>query len=195
MLLLAGNWWSFVLRGVLAILFSAMTFFLPGMALLTLVYLFGFYAIADGVFNIAGAVRRTGPNQVPWWALLIEGIFGIIAGLIALSLPGMTAIILLYVIAGWALATGIMKIVASIRLRKQVQGEWVLALSGAISIVLSILIAIFPGAGVLALVLWIGAYALVFGVLLIILGMRMRSWTRREERLGHDLPHHVVPGH
>ncbi len=182
MVILAGNWWTFVLRGLVAILFGLLAFFMPGMALLTLVFLFGFYAIADGVFNIAAAFRRTaGPDHTPWWALLIEGILSLIAGLLALFVPGLTAIALLYVIAGWAVATGIMEIVAAIRLRKQIRGEWLLALGGVLSIVFGVLLALFPGAGALAMVLWIGAYAIVFGALLIALGFRVRKWLRPGE--------------
>ena len=192
---LAGNWWAFVLRGVVAILFGIMTLFLPGMALLTLVFLFGFYAILDGVFNMIGAFRRTGPEQLPWWALLIEGILGIIAGIVALVFPGLTALVLLYIIAGWAIATGIMELVAAIRLRKQITGEWMLVLMGILSIAFGVLIAIFPGAGALTVVLWIGAYAIVFGILLISLGVRLRALVRRD--LGgfdHGFPT-VAPGH
>src|SRR4051812_18572562 len=117
MVVLVGNWWTFVLRGILAIIFGLIAFFLPPVALLTLIFLFGFYAIADGVFNIIGAFRRNQPTQAPWWALLISGILSLIAGGLALFLPGLTAIALLYLIAGWAVVTGVMSIVAAIRLR------------------------------------------------------------------------------
>jgi len=194
MMVLAGNWWAFVLRGVVAILFGIMAVLLPGMALLTLVYLFGFYAIVDGVFSLIAAFRKTGPEQLPWWALVIEGILGLIAGVVALILPGLTALVLLYVIAGWAVATGIMELVAAVRLRKQITGEWVLVVIGILSIAFGVLIALFPGAGALTVVLWIGAYAIVFGILLIALGVRLRSWARREEEYGRGFPT-VAPGH
>lgn len=190
MMVLIGNWWTFVVRGMLAILFGLLTFFWPGIALLTLVFLFGFYAIADGVFNIIAAFRRTGGarQQPPWWALLISGIVGLIAGGIALFLPGITAIALVFLIAGWALVSGVMSIVAAIRLRRQITGEWILALSGVLSIIFAVLAAIFPGAGALAIVLWIGAFAIVYGVLLIVLGFRLRSFIRRTvEDLGPGL--------
>jgi uncharacterized membrane protein HdeD (DUF308 family) len=177
-MVLAGNWWAFVLRGVLAILFGLLCFLLPGMALLTLVFMFGFYAIADGVVHLVSAFRRTGPEQQPWWALLISGIVSIIAGALAIFIPGLTAVVLLYIIAAWAIVTGILQIVGAIRLRKQINNEWLLALSGLLSIVFGVLIAIFPGAGALTLVLWIGAYSVVFGILLIALGVRLRHWVR-----------------
>ncbi|MDB5174330.1 MAG: hypothetical protein JWN51_3103 [Phycisphaerales bacterium] len=194
MVLLARNWWAFVLRGVLAILFGIFTFLRPGMALMTLILVFGFYAIFEGVLNVVAAFRRTGEaDQQPWWALLIEGILSIVAGLFALFIPGLTAFVLLYIIAGWAIATGIMEIIAAIRLRHQIRGEWMLALLGVLSIALGILLALFPGAGALAVVLWIGAYAVVFGGLLIGLGMRLRRWARPEGHLPQSP--RIAPGH
>jgi len=179
MVVLAGNWWTFVLRGVLAILFGLMLMLLPPLGLLTLVFLFGFYAIADGVFNLIAAFRRNQRSHAPWWALLIAGILSLVAGFIALFWPGITAIALVFVIAGWSLATGIMSIVAAARLRRQIEGEWLLVVTGVLSIIFGILIAIFPGAGALTLVIWIGAYSVVSGVLMIALGFKLRSWIRR----------------
>jgi uncharacterized membrane protein HdeD (DUF308 family) len=193
MMFLAGNWWAFVLRGVIAILFALMVFFMPGMALLTLLYIFGFYAIADGVFNIVGGMHQSIPGQLPWWALLIEGVLGIVAGLVAFLAPGITAIVLLYIIAGWAIATGVMEIVAAIRLRKLIRGEWVLTVAGILSILFGLFIAVFPGPGALAVLFWIGAYAAIFGVLLITLGLRLRTLAPRREQFGGV--HGVIPGH
>jgi uncharacterized membrane protein HdeD (DUF308 family) len=183
-LLLVGNWWAFVLRGIVAILFGLIAFALPGMALLTLVFLFGFYALMDGVLALIAAFRRTHRDQQPWWALLIHGIVGIIAGLIAFLMPGITALALLYLIAAWAVVTGVLQIVAAIRLRKQITGEWLLALSGALSIVFGVLLFLFPGPGALAVVIWIGAYAIVMGILMITLGVRLRKWIRASEHPG-----------
>jgi uncharacterized membrane protein HdeD (DUF308 family) len=190
MVVLVNNWWAFVIRGVLAVLFGILTFFWPQITLLSLVWLFGAYAIADGVLNIIAAFRRDRPDHAPWWALLIMGILGVIAGIIAFVLPNITALALLYVIAGWAFATGVLAIVAAVRLRKQIEGEWLLALSGVLSIIFGVLVAIFPRAGALALVLWIGAFAFVLGILLIVLGFRLRTLMRRvdEELHGHGFP-------
>jgi uncharacterized membrane protein HdeD (DUF308 family) len=193
MLQLVGNWWAFVLRGALAILFGLLTFFRPGITLVALVYLFGFYAVFEGAFNIVAAFRRSGPEQQPWWALLLEGIFSLIAGFLAFFMPGITAMALLWLIAAWAIATGAMEIAAAIRLRRQITGEWVLALSGVLSILFGILLLAFPGAGALTVVLWIGAYATVFGMLLIALGIRLRTWVRRGT-LGRDMPGGFPPG-
>ena len=133
MVILTTNWWAFVLRGIFAILFGILTFILPGMALITLIFLWGFYALADGVFNLVAAFRHEN-TQRHWWALLIEGIMSIAAGVIAFTLPGITALALLVVIAFWAIATGVMEIIAAVRLRRQIQGEWMLSLAGVISI-------------------------------------------------------------
>jgi uncharacterized membrane protein HdeD (DUF308 family) len=196
MMVLVGNWWTFVLRGVLAVLFGILALILPGMALLTLVFLFGFYALADGVISIVAAFRRTDTRQQPWWALLIGGVISIIAGLLAFFIPGITALALLYIIAAWALVTGVIEIIASVRLRKQIEGEWLLALTGVLSIIFGVLLAVFPGSGALALVLFIGAYAIVIGVLLIVLGFKLRKWIRRTvEELTQGFPTGVAPGH
>lgn len=193
MIVLANNWWAFVLRGVAAVLFGILTFLWPGMALLTLVYLFGFYAMTDGVFNIIGAFRRTGRDQQPWWALLISGVLSIVAGVIAFFLPPVAAMALLYLIAAWAVVTGVMSVIAAIRLRKQIEGEWVLVLSGVLSLLFGVFVVAFPGAGALALILWIGAYVFVMGVMLIVLGFRLRSFVRAAEHAHPGL--HVAPGH
>jgi uncharacterized membrane protein HdeD (DUF308 family) len=171
---LAANWWALAFRGLAAVLFALLTFFLPGITLLTLVLLFGAYALADGVFNAVAFFRLTSHH----WALLIEGVIGIIAGLLTFAWPAITAIVLLYVIAFWAILTGIFEIVAGLRLRKVVRNEWVLLAMGVLSLLFGLLILFAPGAGALAIVFWIGAYALVFGVFLLALAFRLRGHRR-----------------
>jgi len=198
MVVLIGNWWSFVLRGLVGVLFGLLALFSPGMALATLVYAFGFYAIADGVFNIIAAFRRNSATTAsqPWWGLLLSGVAGIIAGFTALFYPGITAIALLYVIAAWAVVTGILEIAAAIRLRRQMQGEWLLALTGLLSMVFGVFIAIFPGLGALAVLAWIGVFATLYGMLLIALGLRLRGWTRRAvDQLDHGVGARLAHGH
>jgi uncharacterized membrane protein HdeD (DUF308 family) len=157
------------------VLFGIITFVAPGISLAALVLVYGAYALVDGVFAVVSAVRRHGSTD-RWWVLLIEGIVGIAAGLVTFFWPGITALALLYLIAAWSLLTGVMEVIAAVRLRKIIAGEWLLALSGVLSIGFGVLLALFPAPGALAVVLWIGAYAIVFGCLLIALGFRLRSW-------------------
>jgi len=170
---LTQNWWAVALRGLAGILFAIITFVSPAISLAALVLLFGAYAFADGVLSIVSAVRRRGADR--WWVLLLQGVVGIGAGVITLLLPGITALALLFVVAAWALVTGALQIAAAIRLRKVMSGEWLMALGGILSIALGVLLIAFPGPGALALVIWIGAYAFVFGILLLVLGFRLRG--------------------
>jgi uncharacterized membrane protein HdeD (DUF308 family) len=184
---LSRNWWLFLLRGLAGILFGIITFIAPAISLAALVLLFGAYAFADGVLSIVAAVRRRG--EARWGMLLLEGVAGIAVGVMTLFLPGITALTLLYLIAAWAIVTGVLELVAAVRLRKEIKGEWILALGGIASIAFGVLVALLPGAGALAIVIWIGAYALVFGVLLVVLSFRLRSWGR------HTTFHHAAPSH
>jgi uncharacterized membrane protein HdeD (DUF308 family) len=140
------------------------------------VLLFGFYAILDGIFDIVSAMKAPGHH----WPLLVEGIVGIVAGIVTFMWPGITAMFLLYLIAFWAILTGVLEIVAGIRLREVIANEMLLILMGVISTLFGILIIIFPGAGALAIIIWIGAYAVVFGIILIVLAFRLRSFRQLE---------------
>jgi uncharacterized membrane protein HdeD (DUF308 family) len=164
-----------VVRGVIAILFGVIAFVKPGISLTALVLVWGAYAIVDGVFAIITAMRRREAGNA-WGVLLFEGLVGIAAGVLTFFWPGITAIVLLYVIAFWGLATGILEIVTAIKLRKVISGEWLLLLAGVASILFGVLLFAYPSTGALAVVYWIGAYALFFGVLLVALGLRLRSW-------------------
>jgi uncharacterized membrane protein HdeD (DUF308 family) len=168
------NWWALVLRGVVAILFGVMTFIWPQITLATLVLLFGAYAIVDGVFAIVAGVRA--PREFTrWWVLLIEGILSVIAGVIAFAIPGITALFLLGLIAAWAIITGVIEIVAAVQLRKEIQGEWLLALGGITSILFGVLLLLNPAAGALAVLWLIGIYAILFGIILVLLGFKLRG--------------------
>jgi uncharacterized membrane protein HdeD (DUF308 family) len=187
-IVLARNWWSLVLRGVLGILVGILTFVWPGITLTALVFLFGAYALVDGVVSIAGVIRAAESHE-RWGALLIEGIAGILAAAVTVLWPPITALALVYVMAAWAIVTGIFEIVAAVRLRKHITGEWLLALSGIVSLLFGILVAALPLAGALVLALWFGAYAFFFGVLLVVLGFRLRNWGK----IPHAGPSITVP--
>jgi uncharacterized membrane protein HdeD (DUF308 family) len=174
---LVRNWWMIVLRGVAGMLFGIATFVAPGISLAALVLLYGAYAFIDGVLAIVSAVRRHTSHD-RWGWLLLEGVAGVAAGVMTLMWPGITALVLLYLIAAWALVTGAFAIAAAIRLRKAITGEWLLALSGILSVALGLLLFLFPAAGMMAVVLWIGAYAFVSGILLVALGIKLHSWGR-----------------
>jgi uncharacterized membrane protein HdeD (DUF308 family) len=189
---LVRPWWSFVLRGVLAIAFGAAIWFLPGMALLTLIILFGVLAFADGAVHLAAAMRGGDEDdERSQGALVLRGVLGLVTGLIALFLPGVTALALVYIIAGWAIVIGIFEIVAAIRLRKSIRNEWILAFAGVLSLAFGLLLAIAPGAGALAMMIWIGAYAVAMGVMLIAVGWKLRRWSART--IGHGPPTHAAP--
>jgi uncharacterized membrane protein HdeD (DUF308 family) len=163
------------LRGVLAILFGVLTFLYPGITLLTLVYLFGAYALVDGVFLVVSAITNR-KGEPRWIALLIGGLLGITAGVVTIFWPGITAVALLAMVAVWAIVTGIAEVVAGIRLRREIVGEWILILAGVLAVAFGVLLILQPAAGALAMVFWIGAYAVLSGILLIAFSLRLRSW-------------------
>jgi uncharacterized membrane protein HdeD (DUF308 family) len=186
MIILARNWWALALRGVAAVLFGVLAFAWPGITLGALVILYGAYAMVDGVFAVVAAL--SGRTQgMPWWAMLLEGLAGIAIGIMTFAWPAITALVLLYLIAAWALVTGVFEIVAAVRLRKEVRGEWLLALSGVLSIIFGVALVANPGAGALAIVWLIGAYSLVFGALLITLAFRLRALARKAPDLSNLL--------
>ncbi|WP_437478219.1 HdeD family acid-resistance protein [Sorangium sp. So ce1014] len=177
------NWWAPVLRGVFAVLFGAFTLAVPRISLKALILVFGVYAVAEGVTSIIGAVRG-GDERRRWWVLLLEGIVGVGIGLIALLLPGITAVALVFWIGAWAILRGALEIGLAIRLRDHIEGEWLLGLAGVLSIALGVLMFASPGVGALVMIVWIGAYALVFGVFLIALGIRLRGLDAARLRQG-----------
>jgi uncharacterized membrane protein HdeD (DUF308 family) len=170
---LAQNWWAVALRGVIALIFGVLAIALPGVTLAALILLWGVYAVADGVFAIVSGVRAARRHQ-RWGVMVVEGIAGIIAGLIAIFLPAAAAFAFVFLFALWAVITGVIEIVASIRLRREIAGEWLLALAGVLSVLLGIYVAAFPELGVLGLIWTLGLYAILFGTALIALSFRLR---------------------
>lgn len=182
LLVYTSSWWALVLRGIVAIAFGVLAFLWPQITLTALVFLWGAYALVDGAFAIAAGVKSYGENK-RWWLLLIEGILGVIAGVLAFVIPGITALVLLMLIAAWAIVTGAFEIAAAIQLRKHITGEWLLALAGVASIIFGVLLVLDPGAGALAVVWLIGVYAIVFGGLLIALGLRLHGMVKPADRM------------
>ncbi len=167
-------WWVLAIRGVAAILFGVAAFVWPAITLTVLVLLFGAYALVDGIFAvIAGITARK--EEERWWMMVLEGLAGIVIGVVTFLYPNITALALLYFIAAWSILTGVFEIAGAIRLRKEIEGEWLLALAGVASIIFGVLLVIQPGAGALALIWLIGAYAIVFGILMLVLAFRLRG--------------------
>ncbi len=171
---MSRNWWALAIRGVAAVIFGLLAFVWPQITLLALVVLWGAYALIDGIFSIVAAITHPEVRDRRW-LLLLEGVVGIAAGVVAFIWPDITAFILLYIIAAWALVTGVLEIANAIRLRREITGEWALVASGVLSVLFGLLLVFFPGAGALAVVWIIGAYAIVFGILLLILAFRLRN--------------------
>lgn len=172
--LLVRNWWALVLRGVVAVVFGLIAFVMPGVTLAVLVLLFGAYAVVDGIFAIIAGMRAAGRHE-RWWPLALEGVLDIIAGVIAFVVPLATALAVLYLVAFWAVLTGILRIVAALRLRKEIQGEWLLILSGILAIIFGVILVARPAVGLVTLVWLIGAYAIIIGIALIALGFWLRG--------------------
>jgi uncharacterized membrane protein HdeD (DUF308 family) len=170
---LAKNWWMLLLRGIAAIIFGGLSLAWPGMTLVTLILFYGAYVLVDGVLAIVAAI--TGGTLAPRWWLAVVGLLGIAAGLLTFMMPGVTALVLLYFIAGWAIATGVFQIIGAIRLRKEIDNEWLLVLGGLISVLFGGAMFAAPGAGALALVTVIGIYAIIIGVLLVALSFRLKK--------------------
>jgi len=176
--LLRRNWWMLGLRGLIAVIFGILAIIWPGLTVLTLVIFFGAFAIVDGVFAIGTAIWRA-EQRMEWWPLFAEGLLGVIIGIIAFVWPGLTALGLLYIIGAWAVITGIVEIVAAVRLRAVIPNEWFLGLSGALSVLWGLILFIFPGSGAIALVWLIGIFAIIYGVSLIAFAMRVRNHGER----------------
>ena len=171
---IARNWWVFLLRGIVAVLFGVLAFLRPGITLDALVLLFAFWALFDGVFSLIGSVGAAEARE-PWWPLVLIGLLGIAAGILTLRYPGVTALALLFVIAFWSILRGIIEIVAAVRLRDLIKGEWWLILGGIASIAFGVLLVMYPESGLLAVVWLLGIYAVIFGITQIMLGFRLKG--------------------
>ena len=190
---LARWWWTYILRGVLAVVFGVVAFVWPALGLAVLVGLFAAWALFDGVTSLfAGwTTRRTTRS---WWLEILEGVAGIVAGVIALAFPLFAGEILVLLIAVWAIATGVFEIVMAIRMRDQLKGEFWLGLAGVASILFGIILVLYPAAGAVSLVWLIGSFAIVFGIFLVILGWRLRRIDALAKiDAAHDYSHAGTP--
>lgn len=176
--MLSRGWWLVVLRAVAAIIFGVLTWFLPGISLASLVLVFGAFSMADGILRIWAALAGPGDSESRW-VLGLAGLIGIGIGVVTMIAPDITALALVFYIAAWAIATGVLEIMAAIRLRKVIDDEWMLALAGLASVAFGIFILVRPGAGALALLWLIASYAIVFGVVLLIFAFKARSFGHR----------------
>lgn len=174
--LLARKWWALALRGLAALIFGLLMFVWPLISLEVLVLFFGGYAMADGLLSIV-ATAKAQVNSRRWWSLLVGGVLSFIIGLLTFIWPGITALVLLYLIAFRAILLGVFEVAAAIRLRRLFKGEWLLAIGGVISILFGLILLIYPAAGAIAVVWLIGLYSLVAGITLLALAFKLRSFS------------------
>lgn len=176
------HWWALALRGLLGIVIGLVAFFMPVVTLAALTLLFGAYALIDGILSLVAAFHASRVHR-HWWALALEGIVGIGAAAITVLWPAVTLFTLIYLIAAWAVVTGILEIAAAIRLRKAIAHEWLLGIAGAASVLFGVLLFGAPGPGSIVIAWWIGAYAMIFGVIMLALSFRVRHWEGHGGRL------------
>ncbi|MBB3063304.1 HdeD family acid-resistance protein [Microbulbifer rhizosphaerae] len=178
---LTENWWLLLLRGIAAVIFGLLAFAWPGLTLLTLVVLFGIYVLVDGVLALVAAVRGRHRSTPLWW-LIIGGLVSVAVGVLIFLYPQVTALVLILFIGAWALVRGVFEIVGAVRLRKEIDNEWLLIFIGFLSVIFGVAVLVAPGAGALALVWLIGVYAFAFGLLLIWLALRLRKHHKGVEK-------------
>jgi uncharacterized membrane protein HdeD (DUF308 family) len=169
---LARYWWLLLLRGIAAIIFGVLAFAWPGITLVTLVLFWGAFALIDGVLALANAFM--GGNMGHRWWLALVGLAGIAAGILTFMWPGVTALLLLVFIASWAIVLGVFQIIGAIRLRKEIDNEWMLGLSGAVSVLFGVIVLLAPGAGAVGLIWAIASYAIVFGILMVLAAFKLK---------------------
>ena len=171
---LARDWWLLTIRGVAGIVFGVGAFVWPGITLAALVLLFGSYVLVDGIFAVAAGIRMR--QQLDrWWLVVLEGVAGIVLGVLTFLSPGGTVLVLVSFIAAWSIITGMLEIATAVRMRKLIENEWLLVVSGIVSLVFGVFLIALPDAGTLALVWSIGFYALIFGVLMLLFSFRLRG--------------------
>ncbi|MER7502802.1 HdeD family acid-resistance protein [Nonomuraea pusilla] len=173
---IAQSWSLLLVRGIAAVILGILAIVWPGITLLVLVIIFGLYAIIGGISSLVAGLRHRSDSRA--W-LILSGVLGIIAGIIAFVWPGLTSLALLYVVAFWAIFSGLSEIVGGIQLRKRIQNEWMLIVGGILSLIFGLLLLFFPGAGLLSLVWLLGIFAILYGIAMIILSFTLKKFTKR----------------
>lgn len=171
---LSQSWWMWMLRGLVSVIFGILAFTMPGITFSALMTLFAAFMLVDGILTLGGLIFKKAGDR-PWWSTLLEGILGISVGILTFILPGVTALVFITFLAFWAIVTGFLEIVSAVRLRKEIEGEWALGLAGVLSIILGLAFVINPGVGLVTVTWMLGAYTLAFGVLMMVLGARLRQ--------------------
>lgn len=171
---LREGWWMLLVRGIAAVLFGLTALFWPGLTAYALLITFGAFALVDGVFSIVAGIRRKGSDD-RWWVWLVEGALSLAIGVMAFVWPIATALAFVIWIAAWAVVAGVLRIIAAIRLRHEIEGEWALGLSGVLLIIWGGLLAMMPAAGILGLTWLFGGFSLAIGAVLIMLAFRVRK--------------------
>lgn len=171
---LTKNWWLTLVRGLAAVAFGIAAFAWPRLTVITLILLFAAYVLADGLFALFAAIKGREHGMPTWW-LAIIGLLGVAIAGVTFFWPGVTATLLMMMIGAWALVRGIFEVIAALQLWKEFDDAWMLVLSGVVSIVFGGAVLLMPGAGALALVWLIGAYAILFGLILVVLAFRLKQ--------------------
>ncbi len=179
---LGNNWWLMLLRGLCAVIFGILAFAWPNITLFVLVILFGVYVLVDGLLTLVSVIRGrpSKKTSAPLWWLLIAGVAGIVAGLLTFAYPQVTELVLVFFIGAWALVCGVFEIIGAIKLRREINHEWLLIIAGLLSVLFGVVILLYPGAGALALLWLIGGYAILLGLLMIWLSLRLRTMAAKQ---------------
>jgi uncharacterized membrane protein HdeD (DUF308 family) len=171
---MSRNWWMVLIQGIAAVLFGiAILFTWPGLVVQTMILVFAVYVFVDGIFAVINAIQNR--NSPRWWVMLLEGAIGILAGIAAFLFPGGAVLTLLYIVAFWSVFTGLTQIITAVQLRKEIDNEWWLILSGIASMIFGFLIVLYPGAAVLTILNILGILAIIWGVMLVLLAFRLRN--------------------
>jgi uncharacterized membrane protein HdeD (DUF308 family) len=181
------HWWLLACRGAIAIIFGVLALMWPGITLLSLAALFAAFTLVGGAVSVFAAVRNRQQDE-RWWTVLLLGLTGVAAGAVAVLYPTLTMVVLVLLVGAHALVSGVFEIAAAIRLRKQIEGEWMLALAGVASVLFGLVVLLYPtGMGAVALASLLGLYAIATGIVLVALSLRVRSWlARKPPRPGQD---------